>query len=73
MTRRGFLSSIAAAVASPKVVADAAIATAAAAAIDEPIAAADAKFVAAVETALFGDRRMATEAVKRVKATEAAK
>lgn len=73
MTRSGFLSGLAAVVASPRAAAD----FAASAAVDSEarahIAAADAKFVAAVETALFGGRCVATEAGKQAKAMEAAK
>ena len=55
MTRRGFLSSIAAAMASPRAAADVAKAAAVVGEARDQIAAADAKFVAAVEAALFGD------------------
>lgn len=54
MTRRGFLSSMVAIAASPKAVADAAVAAAVAGEARDQIAAADAKFVATVE-ALFRD------------------
>lgn len=55
MTRRGFLSSFAAIVASPRAAADVAASAAVAGEARDQIAAADAKFVAAVEAALFGD------------------
>ena len=55
MTRRGFLSSMAAIVASPRAAADVAASAAVAGEARGQIAAADAKFVAAVEAALFGD------------------
>lgn len=54
MTRRGFLSSMAAIVASPRAAADVAASAAVAGEARDQIAAADAKFVVAVEAALFG-------------------
>lgn len=54
MTRRGFLSSMAAIAASPRAAADAAVAAAVVGEASDQIAAADAKFVATVD-ALFRD------------------
>ena len=54
MTRRGFLSSIAAVMASPRSATDVAAAAAVVGEARNQIATTDAKFVAAVEAALFG-------------------